>query len=42
MCFGILRNVIRYHVAYYLPKGENRMVVAEVWIFLKLSAKGLT
>jgi predicted RNase H-like HicB family nuclease len=25
--------MLRYHVAYYLPKGEDRMVVAEVLDF---------
>jgi predicted RNase H-like HicB family nuclease len=25
--------VLRYHVAYYLPKGDDRMVVAEVLDF---------
>lgn len=33
MPFGILGNVLRYHVAYYLPKGDDRMVVAEVLDF---------
>jgi len=25
-----LRNVLRYHVAYYLPKENDRMIVAEI------------
>jgi predicted RNase H-like HicB family nuclease len=39
-CFGILRNVLRYHVAYYLPKGDDRMVVAEVLDFPGVVSQG--
>ena len=38
--FGILRNVLRYHVAYYLPKGDDRMVVAEVLDFPGVVSQG--
>lgn len=37
---GILRNVLRYHVAYYLPKDDNRMVVAEVLDFPGVVSQG--
>jgi predicted RNase H-like HicB family nuclease len=40
LCFGILRNVLRYHVAYYLPKGDDRMVVAEVLDFPGVVSEG--
>ena len=39
-CFAILRNVLRYHVAYYLPKADNRMVVAEVLDFPGVVSQG--
>jgi predicted RNase H-like HicB family nuclease len=32
--------VIRYHVAYYLPKGQDRMVVAEVLDFPRVVSQG--
>jgi predicted RNase H-like HicB family nuclease len=32
--------MLRYHVAYYLPKGEDRMVVAEVLDFPGAVSKG--
>lgn len=31
ICYS--RSVLRYHVAFYLPRGENRMVVAEALDF---------
>jgi predicted RNase H-like HicB family nuclease len=40
LCFGILKNVLRYHVAYYLPKGDDRMVVAEVLDFPGAASQG--
>jgi predicted RNase H-like HicB family nuclease len=32
--------VLRYHVAYYLPKGDDRMVVAEVLDFPGAASQG--
>ena len=32
--------MIRYHVAYYLPKGQDRMVVAEVLDFPRVVSQG--
>jgi len=32
-------EMLRYHVAYYLPRGADRMVVAESWIFLASPVK---
>jgi predicted RNase H-like HicB family nuclease len=32
--------MLRYHVAYYLPRGENRMVVAEVLDFPGVFSEG--
>jgi len=32
--------MLRYHVAYYLPRGENRMVVAEVLDFPGVFSQG--
>ena len=32
--------MIRYHVAYYLPKGQDRMVVAEVLDFPGVVSQG--
>jgi predicted RNase H-like HicB family nuclease len=32
--------VIRYHVTYYLPKGQDRMVVAEVLDFPAVVSQG--
>jgi predicted RNase H-like HicB family nuclease len=31
--FGMLKGMLRYRVAYYLPRGQERMVVAEVLDF---------
>ncbi len=28
-----MKGMLRYHVAYYLPRGDDRMVVAEVLDF---------
>jgi predicted RNase H-like HicB family nuclease len=38
--FAILKSVLRYHVAYYLPKRDDRMVVAEVWDFPGVLSQG--
>jgi len=38
--FGILIDMLRYHVAYYLPRGEDRMVVAEVLDFPGVVSQG--
>jgi predicted RNase H-like HicB family nuclease len=38
--FGILEAMLRYHVAYYLPRGEDRMVVAEVLDFPGVVSQG--
>jgi predicted RNase H-like HicB family nuclease len=32
--------MLRYHVAYYLPRGEDRMVVAEVLDFPAVCSQG--
>jgi len=32
--------MLRYHVAYYLPKGQDRMVVAEVLDFPGVASQG--
>jgi hypothetical protein len=32
--------MLRYHVAYYLPRGEDRMVVAEVLDFPGVVSQG--
>jgi predicted RNase H-like HicB family nuclease len=40
LCSGILRNVLRYHVAYYLPKEDDKMVVAEVLDFPGVVSQG--
>jgi predicted RNase H-like HicB family nuclease len=32
--------MLRYHVAYYLPRGEDRMVVAEVLDFPGVMSQG--
>ena len=32
--------MLRYHVAYYLPRGEDRMVVAEVLDFPGVCSQG--
>ncbi len=32
--------MLRYHVAYYLPRGEDRMVVAEVLDFPEVCSQG--
>jgi len=32
--------MLRYHVAYFLPKGQNRMVVAEVLDFPGVVSQG--
>jgi predicted RNase H-like HicB family nuclease len=37
---GILISVLRYHVAYYLPKENDRMVVAEVLDFPGVVSQG--
>ena len=36
----ILRSVLRYHVAYYLSKEDDRMVVAEVLDFSGVVSQG--
>ena len=36
----MLLDMLRYHVAYYLPKGEDRMVVAEVLDFPGVMSQG--
>ena len=38
--FGILVGMLRYQVAYYLPRGEDRMVVAEVLDFPGVLSQG--
>jgi len=37
---GILEDVLRYHVAYSLPKGHDRMVVAEALDFPGVVSQG--
>jgi predicted RNase H-like HicB family nuclease len=36
----MLKSVLRYHVAYYLPKADDRMVVAEVLDFPGVLSQG--
>jgi len=36
----MLKVMLRYHVAYYLPRGEDRMVVAEVLDFPGVLSQG--
>lgn len=36
----MLKNMLRYHVAYYLPRGQDRMVVAEVLDFPGVLSQG--
>jgi predicted RNase H-like HicB family nuclease len=36
----MLKEMLRYHVAYYVPKGQDRMVVAEVLDFPGVSSQG--
>ena len=36
----MLKGMLRYHVAYYLPKGQDRMVVAEVLDFPGVVSQG--
>jgi predicted RNase H-like HicB family nuclease len=38
--FGMLKEMLRYHVAYYVPKGQDRTVVAEVLDFPGVSSQG--
>jgi predicted RNase H-like HicB family nuclease len=35
-----MEAMLRYHVAYYLPRGEDRMVVAEVLDFPAVCSQG--
>lgn len=36
----MLKGMLRYHAAYYLPKGRDRMVVAEVLDFPGVVSQG--
>ena len=36
----MLKGMLRYHVAYYLPKGKDRMVVAEILDFPGVASQG--
>ena len=36
----MLEGMLRYHVAYYLPRGQDRMVVAEVLDFPGVLSQG--
>jgi predicted RNase H-like HicB family nuclease len=36
----MLKAMLRYHVAYHLPRGGNRMVVAEVLDFPGVASQG--
>lgn len=36
----MLKGMLRYHVAYYLPRGQDRMVVAEVLDFPGVLSQG--
>jgi predicted RNase H-like HicB family nuclease len=36
----MLGIMLRYHVAYYLPRGQDRMVVAEVLDFPSVASQG--
>ena len=36
----ILKGMLRYHVAYFLPQGDDRMVVAEVLDFPGVVSQG--
>ena len=36
----MLKDMLRYHAAYYLPKGADKMVVAEVLDFPGASSQG--
>lgn len=35
-----MKGMLRYHVAYYLPRGDDRMVVAEVLDFPGVCSQG--
>lgn len=35
-----MKGMLRYHVAYYLPSGDDRMVVAEVLDFPGVCSQG--
>jgi len=35
-----MKKMLRYHVAYYLPRGDDRMVVAEVLDFPGVCSQG--
>jgi predicted RNase H-like HicB family nuclease len=37
---AILKSMLQYHVAYRLPRGQNRMVVAEVLDFPRVVSQG--
>jgi predicted RNase H-like HicB family nuclease len=37
---AILKEMLRYHVAYFLPRGDDRMVVAEVLDFPGVVTQG--
>jgi predicted RNase H-like HicB family nuclease len=37
---AILKEMLRYHVAYFLPRGDDRMVVAEVLDFPGVLSQG--
>jgi predicted RNase H-like HicB family nuclease len=37
---AILKAMLRYHVAYFLPRGDDRMVVAEVLDFPGVVSQG--
>jgi predicted RNase H-like HicB family nuclease len=36
----MMKGTMRYHVAYYLPRGDDRMVVAEVLDFPGVCSQG--
>jgi predicted RNase H-like HicB family nuclease len=36
----MIKSMLRYHVAYSLPRGEDRMVVAEVFDFPGVCSQG--
>ena len=35
-----MKGMLRYHVAYYMPRGDDRMVVAEVLDFPGVCSQG--
>ena len=36
----MIKGTMRYHVAYYLPRGDDRMIVAEVLDFPGVTSQG--